>query len=327
MRSSTNSGVRNDWYRRVERNDLLLRLRCRVEESVDRIDVVEHDLHSGCSRETLHRSWKGPANVTTRVHKVIVIGALASIVSVATAALIAQTGGHTSPKVAAPPKDDSPPVPSMAVIVRDASPAAKRTTRPARPRENMIQLPDGQMAVQNPDGTLTVDTTLLEPEESTIEGAISIRQMMRDHGREVRILQSGIGSSRHERDTCLLEFAQRGGTIKKQYEWSIGLTFTGDGKEVRVGKVQALRDRWPDEFDEKAKDCYLESFARERFASTERLDMTVEFPLCVYPPTSANGGKRRSRLLAARSHRRGSTRIPDRDQSRHEPGHDSTSAR
>lgn len=226
--------------------------------------------------------------MTDRLKKLLVLGVF---VGIGTAAIVAASrndhGTPPSPKTATP-FDESMKMaarPSIGIIVRDAKRAGQRTgVSTRREADNVVQLPNGQWATKNLDGTFTVDTAMFEPDESTIEGALSIRVMMRDHEREVGILQSGITTTRNERDQCLLEFAQRGGTIKSQYEWTIGLTFIGDGQEIRVAKVQALRDRWPQEFDEDAKDCYLESFARLRFASNEKVDMTVEFPLCVYPP-------------------------------------------
>lgn len=173
-----------------------------------------------------------------------------------------------------------------AKIVRDVRLALRKSAPPPSQTEDAVQLPDGTWGVKRPDGTVIVGSIFFEPDEPTIEGAISSRRMMLDHREEAGVLQTGIGESSEERDRCMVEFGQRGGKVSKQYNWVIALKCMGDGKEIYVTEVQAPSALWPEEFDEQVKDCYLDSFSNIRFSASERVEMTVEYPLCVYPSVS-----------------------------------------
>jgi hypothetical protein len=185
------------------------------------------------------------------------------------------------------------PARTSTVINRDARPFRLGTQAPVGATStekvaHQIQLPDGQWVVPLPDGTYRYSTVENESDEPTIDGAISVRRMMHEFPIETRVLQGGIDISRNEREKCLADFVARGGRVTKYVEWNLALTFVGDGQEIGVTRVQALRDRWPDEFDDQVKDCYLESYSRIRFRATEKIDMTVEFPLCVYAASTDN---------------------------------------
>lgn len=173
---------------------------------------------------------------------------------------------------------------SKLLTARDARRGSLSTGAHDSRESDPVQLPNGQWGLLNPDGSYTMSTRMFERKESTIEGAISVHSMLNDHPREVDILQTGISTTRNIRDKCLSDFIKRGGKISQQYDWILALSFKGDGKQIRVTDVEAPEDRWPSEFDQQAKACYLESFWKINFTSTEVLDMKVEYPLCVKPP-------------------------------------------
>lgn len=149
-----------------------------------------------------------------------------------------------------------------------------------------VEYAPGVWGVPMPDGSFHESSEDLNtPAEPTIEGAIAPRTWLIEHRAEAQIMGPGVRSSRDERDACVAAWIKRGGQLTADYDWSIGLRFIGDGKNIRVAEVQALPERWPADFDEEVKNCYLTSFAAISFPSTLVLDRLIEYPLCLYPQT------------------------------------------
>jgi hypothetical protein len=129
-----------------------------------------------------------------------------------------------------------------------------------------------------------VRLTSVPADPAVIEGSISKYEMATDYIKLAGWIQRGVTPSvRRALETCAKALRGRGAVIDKQYEWSVGLHIIGDRSSARVVEVIAARDHWPDVFDDDAKHCWVDALSAINFTSDKLADVTVEFPLCVYP--------------------------------------------
>jgi hypothetical protein len=120
------------------------------------------------------------------------------------------------------------------------------------------------------------------PRVSPVEGVPTTIEMYQHHYAVMKEIQQGIGpgtSGQKNRRSCLRELQQRHALSAADFQ--IVLRVQAKDGVARVVSAYAPDNEWPVFFDSSARQCYVQSFLDQWFATDLEFDFEFAFPMCV----------------------------------------------